>query len=90
MKIIRVSQLVYIKDLLKEVNLTNCNAPIILIKAGLFMKINRLDDYNKANLRDYQQWIGKFISFACKMGPNITFVVRKLNKHNANPRKDYL
>lgn len=41
---IRVSQLAYIKDLLKEKNLTNYNALTIPMKAGLFIKMNELDD----------------------------------------------
>lgn len=52
-KTIKVSQLVYIRDLLKEENLTNYNVLTILIKAGSFIKINKSDNYNKANLGDY-------------------------------------
>lgn len=87
---IRVSQLAYIRDLLEEENLTNCNAPIILMKAGSFIKINEPDDYDKADLGDYQRLIGKLMYLAYKTRPNIAFIVGRLSKHNADPRKSHL
>ena len=89
-KTIKVSQLVYIRDLLKEENLTNYNVLTILIKAGSFIKINKSDNYNKANLGDYHWLIGKFIYLAYRIRPNIVFVVGKLSKYNTNPRKGHL
>lgn len=50
MKIIKISQLVYIKNPSKEKNLINYN---ILIKISLCIKINKLNKYDKANLRNY-------------------------------------
>lgn len=85
--VIRVSQLAYIRDQLEEANFTNYNALTILIKAGSF---NESGDYDKANLRDYQQLIEKLIYFACGTKLNIAFVVRRLSKYNANPRKGHL
>lgn len=52
-KIIKVSLLVYINNLFEEKNLINSNILIILIKNSLFIKINKLDNYNKTNLVDY-------------------------------------
>lgn len=52
-KIIKVSLLVYINNLFEEKNLINSNILIILIKNSLFLKINKLDNYNKTNLVDY-------------------------------------
>lgn len=52
-KILRICQLAYIRDLLEEKNLTNCNAPTILIKAGLAIEMNKPDDCNEANLTTY-------------------------------------
>lgn len=63
-KTIRVSQLAYIKDLLKEENLTNCNVPTILIKAGSFIEMNEPDNYDEANLGDYQRLIEKLMYLA--------------------------
>ena len=60
-KTIRVSSSPYIRDLLKEENFTNCNALTTLMKASSFIKINKSDDYDKANLGDYQRLIEKLI-----------------------------
>lgn len=52
--------------------------------------MNELDDYNKTNLGDYQRLIKKLIYFAYKTRPNIEFIVEKLSKHNADPKKSHL
>lgn len=90
MKTIRISSLAYIKDLLKDKNLINYNTLTILMKASSFIEINKLDNYNKTNLSDYQKLIKKFIYLVYKMRPNIAFVVEKFSKHNTNSRKDHL
>lgn len=48
-KSLKVSQSAYIRDLLKEENPTNCNTPTTPIKAGSTIKINKPNDYDKAN-----------------------------------------
>ena len=90
MKTIRFSQSAYIRDLLKEENLTNCNTLTIPMNAGLFIKIKEPDDYDKANLRDYQRLIGKLIYLTCGMTPDIVFRIRRLSKYNTDPRKSHL
>ena len=87
---IRVSQSAYIRDLLEEENLTNCNAPTIPMKAGSFIEMNEPDDYDEADSGDYQRLIRKLIYFACRTRPDIAFVVGRLSKHNADPRKGHL
>lgn len=52
-KILRICQLAYIRDLFEEKNLTNYNAPTILIKARLAIEMNKPDDYNEANFTTY-------------------------------------
>lgn len=52
-KIIKVNQLVYIKNFFNKKNITNYNILIILIKVNLSIKINKPNNYNKVNLRDY-------------------------------------
>lgn len=89
-KTIRVSQLICIRDLLKEENLTNYNTLTIPIKFGLFIKINKPNNYNKANLEDYQRLIGKLTYLLYRTRPNIAFVIKRLSKYNANPKNDYL
>lgn len=73
--------------MLKEKNLTNCNAPTILMKGRLTIKMNKPDNYDEVDLTIYQQLIGKFIYLACKTKLNVAFVVRKLGKYNINPCK---
>lgn len=53
MRTFKVSQSIYIRDLLKKENLTNCNFSITLIKAGSTIKMNKLDDYKEADLGVY-------------------------------------
>lgn len=51
----------FIKDLFKEKNLLNCNFVNILMKANSVIKMNDLNDYEKLNIKTYQQLIGKMI-----------------------------
>lgn len=87
---IKVSQSAYIRDLLEEENLTDCNAPTIPMKAGSSIEMSEPDDYDEADLGDYQRLIGKLMYLACGTRPDIAFVVGRLSKHNADPRKGHL
>lgn len=49
-----------------------------------------LKNYEKANLRTYQQLIGKLMYLICSIRSDITFAVRQLSKYNADLRKRYL
>lgn len=60
------------------------------MKAGSFMEINKLDDYDQADLGDFQRLIRKFMYLACGTSYNIAFKVGKLSKYNADPRKSHL
>lgn len=53
-RILKICQSTYIKNLLKKENLINYNTFTILIKARLAIEINKLDDYNEADLVTYQ------------------------------------
>lgn len=88
-RILRICQLVYIRDLFEEENLTGYNALIISMKVRSAIEINKRDDYDEADLTIYQWLIGKLMHFACGTRPNIAFVVGRLSKHNANPRIEY-
>lgn len=48
-KTLKISQLVYIRDLLKEENLTDHNTSTILIKTGLAIEINESGNYGKVD-----------------------------------------
>lgn len=60
------------------------------MKAGSAIEMNKPDDYNKADLRAYQQLIGKLMYLACGTRPDIAFAVGRLSKHNADPQKSHL
>lgn len=59
------------------------------MKTSLFIKINKPDDYNKVDLRDYEKLIKKFIYLKCKSRPNIVFIIEKLSKYYMNLKKRY-
>lgn len=86
----KISQLAYIRDLLKEEKLTDHNVSMILIKVESAIETSELDDYNRTKLVTYQQQISKFMYLTDKTSPEIVFVVQKLNKHNIDPQKGYL
>lgn len=89
-KTLRISQSSYIRDFFEERNLTNCNSPTILMKAGSFIEIDEPDSYEKADLGVYQRLIGKLMYLTCGIRPDIAFAVGRLSKHNADPRKGHL
>lgn len=89
-KILRICQLVYIKDLLEEENLINCNAHTIPIKVGSAIEMNEPNNYNKTNLTIFQWLISNFIYLTCETRLDIVFIIGKLGKYNANLRKKYL
>ena len=89
-KTLRICQSAYIRDLLKEENFTNCNAPTIPMKAGSAIEMNEPDDYDEADLTTYQRLIGKLIYLACGTRPDIAFAIGRLGKHNTDPRKGHL
>lgn len=86
----KISQSVFIQDLVIEEGLTECNANVIPMKAGSTIEMTEPEDYEKADLRIYQRLIGKLMYLACGKRPNISFVVGQLSRHNVNPRKGYL
>lgn len=50
----KIDQSVFIRDLIIEESLTNCNATIILIKAGLAIDMRNINNYKKTKLLKYQ------------------------------------
>lgn len=55
-----------------------------------FINIQKEDNYEKANLKIYQQLVGKLIYFLCSTRPDITFVVGQLNKYNSDIKIGHL
>lgn len=60
------------------------------MKAGSSIQMSDLKVYKETNLHMYQSLIEKLIYFLCNTRPDILFVIRQLNKHNANPKKGHL
>ena len=89
-KILRIYQSAYIRDLLEEENLNDCNVATILMKAGSTIKMNEPNDYDEVDFVTYQRLIGKLIYLACGTRPNIAFAVGRLGKHNTDLRKGHL
>lgn len=89
-RIQKIYQSVYRKDLLEKENLTNCNVPTISMKVGSAIKMNESDNYDDANLAMYQCLIDTLIYFVYGKRLDITIAVRRLSKHNADLYKRYL
>lgn len=55
------------------------------MKASSAIKINKPNNYNEANLGEYQRLISKLMYLAWGTKSDIAFAIKKLSKHNANP-----
>lgn len=85
-----INQSAFIRDLVIEESLTNYNANVILMKAESAIKMSKPNNYDKTNIYTYQQLISKLMYLAYRTKLDIAFAVRKLSRHNANPKKGYL
>ena len=70
--------------------MTHCNAINIGMKAGCFIDMEKLEDYEEAEIKPYQWLIGKLIYFSCGSRPYIFFTVRQLSKQNADLQIDHM
>lgn len=86
----KIDQSAFIRDLVIEEGLTDCNAPVILMKAGSAIEMLDPDDYEETELHEYQRLIGKSMYPACGTRPDIAFAVGQLSKQKADPRKGRL
>ena len=89
-KTLKVDQSSFIRDLLEEEGLTDCNAPNIPMKAGSFIEMTETNGYEEADLVTYQRLVGKLMYLACGTRPDIAFAVGRLSRHNADPRQGHL
>lgn len=87
---LKINQSAFIRDLVIEEGLTDCNANVIPMKAGLAIEMTDPKDYEETELQEYQQLIGKLMYLACGTRPDIAFTVGQLSKHNVDPRKSHL
>lgn len=87
---LKFDQSAFIRDLLEEENLTDCNSVNISMKAGSIIEMNEVDDYDETDLKAYQRLIGKLMNLLCGTRPDISFAIRQLSKCNADPRISHL
>lgn len=71
----KIDQSAFIRDLVIEKGLTDCNANVISMKAGSSIKMTDPEDYKEADFCTYQQLIGKLMYFTCGTRPDIAFAV---------------
>lgn len=86
----KIDQSAFIRDLIIEEELIECNANFIPMKTGSSIEMPEPDDYNKIDIYTYQRLIGKLMYLACGTRLDIAFVVEQLSRYNANPRKRHL
>ena len=61
----KIDQSAFIRDLVIEERLTDCNSNVIPMKAGSSIEMISPEDYEEADLRTYQRLIGKLMYLAC-------------------------
>lgn len=86
----KIDQSAFIRDLVIEEGLIDCNANVIPMKAGCAIYMVETDDHEEVDLQVYQRLIGKLMYLACGTRPDIAFAVSQLSKHNADPKKGHL
>lgn len=86
----KINQSTFIRDLVIDKGLIKKNINVISMKSGLAIKIFKSKNYDKTDFNKYQYLIGKLIYLAYETRLDIVFIQTQLNKHNADPIKDYL
>lgn len=85
----KIDQSAFIRDLIEEESMSDCNSVNIPMKAGNFIDIPEADNYEEADLKTYQRLVGKLMYLLCETRPDIAFVVGQLSRRNADPRVSY-
>lgn len=71
---LKIDQSAFIYNLFEYKNMTNYNSINILMKARFFIDIQKLGDYEKLEIKLYQQLIGKLIYILYGIRPNIFII----------------
>ena len=90
MRTMKIDQSAFIRDLVIEEGLEECNANVIPMKVGSAINMLDPEDYDETDLHEYQRLIGKLMYLSCGTRPDIAFAVGQLSRHNADPRKGHL
>lgn len=75
----------FIRDLLIEEKFKNCNANVILMKTGSFIKMTDPENYKETNFHTYQRLERKLMYVLCGTKLDIAFVVKHFNRYNTDP-----
>jgi hypothetical protein len=82
---IHLSQEAYIKQLLKEWNMENCNASAIPMAPGLVITDQPIEDNDEFTIKDYLSLVGSLQFLATYTRPDIAFAAGFLARHNKAP-----
>lgn len=83
---LKIDQLTFICDFIKEKDIQNYNQINKLMKTDNFIQIKGEDNFKKVDLKIYQCLIGKLIYLSCGTRLNILFVIEQLSKYHADSR----
>lgn len=73
---LKIDQKRYIQDFFESKSIGSCHLKIFLVKAGLTLIFDQVDDHISVNLIVYQQLVSKLMYLAYGIRPEIAFVVR--------------
>lgn len=89
LRTMKISQSVFIQDLIIKKELMECNTNVILIKISFAIEMTKSEDYKEADFYTYQWLIGKLIYLVYGTRLDISFVVGQLSRYNVDLRKSY-
>lgn len=73
---LKIDQLAFIENLLKEENLADCNSVNIFMKVGSIIKMNKAGNYKETYLKAYKRLIRKLMYLSYSTRPDIAFLVK--------------
>lgn len=80
---------IFIRDLVIEKRLIDCNANVTPMKVRSAIEITDPEGYKETELREYQRLISKLIYLVCGTRLDIVFTIGQLSKDNAISRKGH-
>jgi hypothetical protein len=81
-----IDQATFTRDLLESNNLLQCNASVLPMAPGVMIPMTSDEDYEEADLHDYQSLSGSLTWLATGTRPDIAFAAGRISQHNVDPR----
>ena len=75
---------------MKFEGMNSCHPIVLLIKVGLLLILDQVENLIEANMTIYQRLIGKLMYLGCQTQPDIAFVIEQLSCHDSDLWADYL